>query len=152
MWGKYSPTKISTSPKGSCRPLTTTVLIAHGSSPLVTYLSTPVLCYLISISPMGKMGYFALSEIISKRTICIKTLPTWDSSIIPPQGQSPLLQGFHPYKGTISIRLQLHHNSYNCGLLSKWHPLHYIRYYWDILPYLSFRGSCRDPWTRPLHL
>ncbi|GFS33282.1 hypothetical protein Acr_00g0027620 [Actinidia rufa] len=45
-----------TSPEGSYRLITITVMIAHDSSPLVAYLTSILgVCYLISIWPMGEI-------------------------------------------------------------------------------------------------
>ncbi|GFY93718.1 hypothetical protein Acr_09g0001640 [Actinidia rufa] len=53
--------------------------------------------------------------------------------------------------GNYPLRDFLLHDTNNYGILSRWQSyrlcLLHLR---DIFPYLSFRGSRRDPWTRPI--
>ncbi|GFZ15855.1 hypothetical protein Acr_25g0002640 [Actinidia rufa] len=77
----------------------------------------------VSSSPLGEVEYLARSS------------PTRIRSI----------------HGNYPLRDSLHHDTNNYGILSRWQSsqlcLLHLR---DIFPYLSFRGSRRDPWTRPI--
>ncbi|GFY96917.1 hypothetical protein Acr_11g0012230 [Actinidia rufa] len=53
--------------------------------------------------------------------------------------------------GNYPLRDSLLHDTNNCGILSRWQSFQlYLLYLRDIFPYSSFRGSRRDPWTRPI--
>ncbi|GFZ06625.1 hypothetical protein Acr_18g0007950 [Actinidia rufa] len=53
--------------------------------------------------------------------------------------------------GNYPLRDSLLHDTNNCGILSRWQSFQLcLLYLRDIFPYSSFRGSRRDPWTRPI--
>ncbi|GFZ18414.1 hypothetical protein Acr_27g0001530 [Actinidia rufa] len=53
--------------------------------------------------------------------------------------------------GNYPLRDSLLHDTNNCGILSRWQPFQLcLLYLRDIFPYSSFRGSRRDPRTRPI--
>ncbi|GFZ03420.1 hypothetical protein Acr_16g0000440 [Actinidia rufa] len=53
--------------------------------------------------------------------------------------------------GNYPLRDSLLRDTNNCGILSRWQPFQLcLLYLRDIFPYSSFRGSRRDPRTRPI--
>ncbi|GFS42902.1 hypothetical protein Acr_00g0082420 [Actinidia rufa] len=53
--------------------------------------------------------------------------------------------------GNYPLRDSLLHDTNNCGILSRWQSFQLcLLRLRDIFPYLSFRGSRCDPWTRPI--
>ena len=102
MWGKIFDNGWKHVASWSFRPMN--FLIAHRQWPF-----RHILYETFSNSPLGDISYSTRIETISTRAL----EPRYITLLLH---QSPSPQRSHHYRETI------HHNLYNCGMLSKWQP------------------------------